>query len=131
RLQPSGCETAANGVQDMLARDPADGVGQVAEPGPMHELGHRRYKRRRLRIAFHDVPFSAATVTCAAAAMEGTCVAARAINPPQASRKVRRLAAEANGIAQRGETRPGRSQSPRPRARASCGRSWRFPLKCP
>src|SRR5262249_55627255 len=42
----------------MLARDPADGVGQVAESGPMHELGDRRYKRRRLQIALHDVrPF--------------------------------------------------------------------------
>src|SRR5262245_21664640 len=40
----------------MLARDPADGVGQVAESGPMHELGDRRYKRRRLRIALDDVP---------------------------------------------------------------------------
>src|SRR5262245_35178132 len=39
----------------MLARDPADGVGQVAESGRMHELGNRRYKRRRLRIALHDV----------------------------------------------------------------------------
>src|SRR5262244_3597033 len=48
-------ETEADCVQDMLARDPADGVGQVAESGPMHELGDRRYKRRRLWIAFHDV----------------------------------------------------------------------------
>src|SRR5262249_47801655 len=51
----SGRETAADGVQEMLARDPADGIGQLAESGPMHELGNRRYKRRRLRIAFHDV----------------------------------------------------------------------------
>jgi hypothetical protein len=56
----------------MLVRNPTDGVGQVAEPGPMHELGHRRYKRRRLRIAFHDVPFSNAMAPCAEAAMEGT-----------------------------------------------------------
>src|SRR5262245_43647136 len=41
----------------MLARDPADGVGQVAESGPVHELGERQYKRRRVRIALHDVPW--------------------------------------------------------------------------
>src|SRR5262245_24108454 len=40
----------------MFARGPTDAVGQVAESGPMHELGNRRYKRRRLRIALHDVP---------------------------------------------------------------------------
>src|SRR5262249_61481664 len=37
----------------MLARDPANGVGQVAESGPMHELGDRRYKRGRFRITLH------------------------------------------------------------------------------
>src|SRR5262245_9296418 len=39
----------------MLARDPANGVGQVAESGPIHETGDRRYKRRRFRIVLHDV----------------------------------------------------------------------------
>jgi len=40
----------------MLARDPADGLGQITESRPMHELGDRRYQGRRLQIALHDVP---------------------------------------------------------------------------
>src|SRR5262249_25059051 len=47
-----------------------------AESDPMHELGDRRYERRRLRFAFHDVPRPIDTTAQRTASIRPSLVAA-------------------------------------------------------